>query len=244
MAQAHLELRDVSAGYGGSLAVEAIALDVHAGEVVTLLGANGAGKSTTLRAISGMVRPSAGSIVFGGTDITTLRPDEIVRAGIVHVPEGRDVFAGLSVRDNLLAGGYVHRASQHEVGAVHELFPVLRERGDQLAGSLSGGEQQMLAIGRGLMSQPKLLLLDEPTLGLAPLIIERIFDALEEINARGTTVLLVEQNANVALAASDRAYVLATGRIVLTDDSAELLGSDVLRQAYLGHAAASTGGGS
>jgi branched-chain amino acid transport system ATP-binding protein len=140
LAQTNLALRDVSAGYGGSLALESLSLDVCAGEVVTLLGANGAGKSTTLRAISGMVRPTAGSIRFGDTDLTALRPDEIVRAGIVHVPEGRNVFAGLSVRDNLLAGGYLHRAGTRDLGEVHELFPVLRERGDQLAGSLSGGE--------------------------------------------------------------------------------------------------------
>jgi len=232
-----LELRDVSSGYGQLLAVRRLSLEVRHGEVVALLGANGAGKTTTLRTISGMLRPRDGEIVYDGESIAGAKPDRIVRRGAVHVPEGRQVFASLSVRDNLRLGAITRTGDAmvaKDLARVHELFPKLAERGDQLAGSLSGGEQQMLAIGRALMCRPRFLMLDEPSLGLSPLFVERIFDAIDEINEQGTTILLVEQNARIALAASDRAYVLASGEVVLEGASEALADDPRLHATYLG----------
>jgi branched-chain amino acid transport system ATP-binding protein len=213
-----------------------VSLSVAAGEIVTLIGANGAGKTTTLRTISGLVRATGGRITFRGRRIDRLPAHEIVRAGIGHAPEGRRVFPRLSVRENLEMGAFARRDDRVEADfeRVHDLFPVLKERADQAAGTLSGGEQQMLAIGRALMGGPSLLMLDEPSLGLAPRFVQLIFSTLEQINAQGTTVLLVEQNAQMALRLAGRGYVIETGEIVLTDTGANLLGSDRVRKAYLG----------
>jgi branched-chain amino acid transport system ATP-binding protein len=210
---------------------------VHRGEVVTLIGSNGAGKSTTLRAISRIVRPRAGSIHYGGQDVTRLAPDAIVRRGIAHSPEGRQVLARQSVRDNLEMGAYVRNdpeGVERDIERQFTLFPRLRERQNQLAGTLSGGEQQMLAIARALMSRPKLLLLDEPSLGLAPIIVREIFRIINELHASGTTILLVEQNARLALANADRGYVLEAGRITIAGKASELLDDPRVKQAYLG----------
>ncbi len=212
-------------------------MSVYPGEVVTLIGANGAGKSTTLRAISRIVNPRAGHIIYGGRDITRLRPDEVVRLGIAQSPEGRRMLARQSVYDNLLLGAYT-RADKAEVQADIERqfqrFPRLKERRAQLAGTLSGGEQQMLAIARALMSRPRLLLLDEPSLGLAPIIVREIFSIIDDLRATGVTILLVEQNANLALQHADRGYVLETGHITTSGNGAELLQDDRVRRAYLG----------
>jgi branched-chain amino acid transport system ATP-binding protein len=232
-----LALRDVSSGYGPLLAIRKLTIEVGRGEVVALLGANGAGKTTTLRTISGMLRAREGSIVYDDDAIESAKPDAIVRGGLVHVPEGRQVFATLTVRDNLRLGA-ITRGDRDGVGKdlerVHALFPVLADRGTQLSGSLSGGEQQMLAIGRALMCRPRFLMLDEPSLGLSPLYVERIFDAIDEINEQGTTILLVEQNARLALAASDRAYVLVGGEVALAGRSDDLAGDPRLDATYLG----------
>jgi len=209
-----------------------------------LLGANGAGKSTTLRAISGLLRPRAGHIHFDGADITGAMPDAIVRAGLVQVPEGRQVFARLSVLQNLRLGAMVRGKEARiddDLERIYRLFPRLKERQGQQAGSLSGGEQQMLAIGRGMMANPRFLMLDEPSLGLAPVVIERIFDAIDEINEQGTAILLVEQNARLALEFSDRAYVLVTGRLALSGPSRELLEMPSVREAYLGQTVTASG---
>jgi branched-chain amino acid transport system ATP-binding protein len=231
-----LELREVSVAYGKRRALERVSLGVGAGEIVTLLGANGAGKSTVLRAISGLARPSSGSILYQGRDITTWPPDAIVAAGVSHVPEGREVFADFTVIENLLVGA--HTAVRAEVPArlerVFGIFPVLRQRSAQAAGTLSGGEQQMLAIGRALMASPRVLLLDEPSLGLAPMISREIFRVIERINAGGVTVLLVEQNARRALAVAARGYVLETGRMVASGASRDLAADSRIRAAYLG----------
>jgi branched-chain amino acid transport system ATP-binding protein len=232
-----LELREITCAYGGIAAVRSLSLAVNDGEVVALLGANGAGKSTTLRTISGLMHPRSGSIVFDGKEITRAAPDKIVRGGIVHVPEGRQVFARLSVLQNLMLGAFARGARtgiQDDLTRIYDLFPILKERSAQLAGSFSGGEQQMLAIGRGLMSRPAFLMLDEPSLGLAPIVVERIFEAIDEINEQGTTILLVEQNARLALEFSDRAYVLVTGELALSGPSDELLEMPSVREAYLG----------
>jgi branched-chain amino acid transport system ATP-binding protein len=231
-----LELREVSVAYGKRRALERVSLGVGAGEIVTLLGANGAGKSTVLRAISGLARPSSGSILYQGRDITTWPPDAIVAAGVSHVPEGREVFADFTVIENLLVGA--HTAVRAEVPArlerVFGIFPVLRQRSAQAAGTLSGGEQQMLAIGRALMASPRVLLLDEPSLGLAPMISREIFRVIGRINAGGVTVLLVEQNARRALAVAARGYVLETGRMVASGASRDLAADSRIRAAYLG----------
>lgn len=233
-----LEVEDLSVAYGGVQALRGLSLEVEAGEAVALLGANGAGKSTTLRAISGLVRPAAGSIRFDGQDLTRLPAHAIVELGIAHVPEGRRVFGTLSVEENLNLGGYTRRGRRQAVAEarerVYHLFPRLRERRAQLAGTLSGGEQQMLAIGRGLMASPRLLLLDEPSLGLAPKLVREIFRTVREINRQGVTVLLVEQNANLALRLAHRGYVLETGRLALGGAASELREDPRMREAYLG----------
>jgi branched-chain amino acid transport system ATP-binding protein len=232
-----LRLQGVESWYGSIQALKGISIEVHEGEVVSLIGSNGAGKTTTMRTIHGLMRPKAGSIEFMGRDATKLRTEELVRMGMAQSPEGRRVFPRMSVLENLEMGAFQrddHDEIQADIERVYEMFPRLRERKDQKAGLMSGGEQQMLAMGRALMARPKLLLLDEPSMGLAPLVIRQIFEIVVEINRTGTTVLLVEQNANVALAISHRAYVLETGEVVLSGTGAELLASDAVRKAYLG----------
>jgi branched-chain amino acid transport system ATP-binding protein len=236
-----LELTGVRIHYGGIEAVKGIAMSVDEGEIVTIIGANGAGKTTTLKTISGLKRPTSGKIVFREQRIDVLPAHKIVTLGIGQSPEGRRIFGRMSVRENLEMGMYAAndrkdaRKRAHEsMERVYGLFPVLKERAAQAGGTLSGGEQQMLAIGRALMTQPDLLLLDEPSLGLAPLMVEKIFDIVREINGQGTTVLLVEQNAHMALGVANRGYVLESGEIVLHDDADRLLGNDQVRKAYLG----------
>jgi len=231
-----LGLDGVSVAYGKRRALDGVSLTVAAGEIVTLLGANGSGKSTTLRAISGLVRPSAGRVVFDGRDITRAAPDAIVAAGVGHVPEGREIFPEFTVRENLLVGGHTAPRAAVPEGTerAFALFPVLGQRARQLAGTLSGGEQQMLAIARALMIRPRLLLLDEPSLGLSPRLAREIFDVIARLNAEGTTILLVEQNARRALALASRAYVLETGRVVVSGPAPELAADPRIRAAYLG----------
>ncbi len=232
-----LELRAIEAYYGKIQALKGITLEVPTNSIVTILGANGAGKSTTLRAISGLVPPVRGQILFQGHPIHRLSPHKIVRLGICHVPEGRDIFMGLTVQENLRMGAFTRRDKREirkNLARVYQLFPILQERARQQAGTLSGGEQQMLAIARGLMSNPKLMLLDEPSLGLAPLLVERIFSIIREINREGVTILLVEQNAHLALQFAQYGYVMETGRIALHDTAANLMKNDYVRQAYLG----------
>jgi branched-chain amino acid transport system ATP-binding protein len=232
-----LELRDVRIRYGGIEAVKGISLTVSEGELVTLIGGNGAGKTTTLATISGIKRPSEGEILFEGRRIDNLPPHEIVEMGVSQSPEGRRIFPRMSVRENLSMGAYGRRdggSLGEDFERVFGLFPVLKERERQAGGTLSGGEQQMLAIGRALMSRPRVLMLDEPSMGLAPLFVERIFELLREIHEQGMTILLVEQNAQAALQAADRGYVLESGEIVLEDEADRLLGNDQVRKAYLG----------
>ena len=232
-----LELKVVDAHYGRIQALRKVTMQVDKGEVVALIGSNGAGKTTTLRTISGLMHPTSGSIVFDGREITQTGPEKIVAVGICQSPEGRRLFPRMTVRDNLLMGAYI-RNDKQEIAADMErifvLFPRLKERLTQIAGTLSGGEQQMLAMGRALMARPKLLMLDEPSLGLAPILIETIFQIVREINAQGTPVLLVEQNATKALEVAHRAYVLETGVIVQTGTGKELLASEEVQKAYLG----------
>ncbi|HHW41220.1 MAG TPA: ABC transporter ATP-binding protein [Syntrophomonadaceae bacterium] len=232
-----LALEDVNVYYGAIWALKGINLTVDEGEIVSLIGANGAGKSTTLRAISGVVRSASGRILFRGEELMKLPAHQIVRKGIAQVPEGRRVFANLTVLENLEMGAYT-RSDQREVRrnleSVLDRFPRLRERRNQVAGTLSGGEQQMLAIGRALMTRPRLMLLDEPSMGLAPLLVKEIFSIIQEINREGTTILLVEQNARMALQIAHRAYVLETGRIVLEGPARELLDREEVKKAYLG----------
>jgi branched-chain amino acid transport system ATP-binding protein len=232
-----LTIKDLNVFYGAIHAVCDLSLNVDRGEIVTLIGANGAGKSTTLRAISGLVRARSGSIVFDGEDITTMPPDWVVQMGIGHSPEGRRVFANMSVRENLELGAYTrrdHAAIREDYDRVLTLFPRLKERLSQNAGTLSGGEQQMLAIGRALMGRPRMLLLDEPSLGLAPFLVRDIFKIIRDINAQGTTILLVEQNAHMALGIASRGYVLETGTIILSDSAPALLTNEDVKKAYLG----------
>jgi branched-chain amino acid transport system ATP-binding protein len=232
---AMLELQDVHVKYGAVAALKGVTLEVNEGEIVTLLGANGAGKTTTLRTISGLLRPSSGRLLFDGQPIDAMPAHEVLGIGIGHVPEGRRVFPRMSVLENLEMGAYQQRGGSKDVmERVFALFPVLAERKSQDGGTLSGGEQQMLAIGRALMSRPRLLLLDEPSMGLAPMIVAKIFEIIAEINKDGTTVLLVEQNAAQALKLAGRGYVLETGSIVMSDDAATLLSDDRVRAAYLG----------
>jgi branched-chain amino acid transport system ATP-binding protein len=232
-----LELHDVHVHYGNIHALKGISIEVAEGEIVTLIGANGAGKSTTLNAISGLVRPSAGSIHYDGQDITRIPAHEIVARGVVQVPEGRRIFARLTVRENLLMGAYIvrdRRAVEEGIERVFAMFPRLKEREHQVCGTLSGGEQQMLAIGRALMTRPRVLLMDEPSMGLAPVLVDGIFATIRFLHEEGTTILLVEQNARMALSVADRGYVVETGRIVLTDTAAALQANDAVRRAYLG----------
>ena len=231
-----LSVQDLSVSYGAIRAVHSISFEIKAGEIVTLIGANGAGKSTVLNTLSGLIKPDAGSIMFSGENIVGVKPHKIVEAGLALCPEGRRVFSRMSVAENLEMGGYTHsdeeNAETREL--VYEHFPRLRERRRQMAGTLSGGEQQMLAMGRALMSRPKLLMLDEPSMGLAPLLIEEIFSIIKTLGAAGTTILLVEQNANMALQVANRAYVLEIGKVVKTGTGEALLHDDDVRKAYLG----------
>jgi branched-chain amino acid transport system ATP-binding protein len=233
-----LMLEDVSAGYGAIRALHGVSLSVREGEVVALIGANGAGKTSTLRAISGLVPLSSGRITFRGARLDGLSPEAVVERGVVHVPEGRRIFAELTVAENLTVGAYLHHcdaaANRRRLDEILERFPVLRERQRQLGGTLSGGEQQMLAIARGLMTRPELLLLDEPSMGLAPILVEAVFDILREINRQGTTIFLVEQNATMALGVASRAYVMETGRIVAHDEAERLRANEDVKRAYLG----------
>jgi branched-chain amino acid transport system ATP-binding protein len=231
-----LELHDVHTFYGNIEALKGVSLEVNEGEIVTLIGSNGAGKSTTLRSISGLTPPREGSIRFKGTELGETPPQDIVRLGISQAPEGRHVFTRMSARENLELGAYLRRDAriQEDLDRVYDLFPRLKEREGQRGGTMSGGEQQMLAIGRALMANPKLLLLDEPSMGLAPVLVERIYETIAEINRQGTTILLVEQNANFALDVSKRGYVLETGRVVLADDSKALRENPDVQRAYLG----------
>ncbi len=232
-----LEVSDLVAGYGAITAVKGISLTVNQGEIVTLIGSNGAGKSTTLRAISGVIRPRAGQVTFDGRRIDRLPPHTIVRLGLSHVPEGRGIFHSLSVYENLLMGAYTRNdAREADLERVYRLFPRLKERLSQPGGTLSGGEQQMLAIGRALMARPRLLLLDEPSMGLSPVLVETIFETIQAIRREGATVLLVEQNALMALEIADRAYVLESGELTLQGTGAELSRDDSVRRAYLGEA--------
>ncbi len=231
-----LSIRGLEVGYGTIAALHGIDLDVEKGEIVTLIGANGAGKTTTLRTISGLLKPRKGEVTFNGQNINGVKPHVITARGISHVPEGRGIFSNLTVQDNLELGGYLRKdkISQAEYDRVFTLFPVLKDRFKQNAGTLSGGEQQMLAISRALMSKPAVLLLDEPSLGLAPQMVQTIFRVIREINAEGTTILLVEQNAHMALVTAHRGYVMETGRITITDNTKALLASDRIKKAYLG----------
>jgi branched-chain amino acid transport system ATP-binding protein len=231
-----LDLQDVHTYYGHIHALQGISLNVRRGEVVTLIGANGAGKTTTLKTISGLLHARQGSVTFDGRDITKIAAHHLVKAGIGHAPEGRRIFPRLTVLENLQMGAFTRKGPEikTDVDRVMELFPRLRERTGQLGGTLSGGEQQMLAIGRALMSRPRVLLLDEPSLGLSPLLVQQIFQIIKEINEQGTTVLLVEQNALQALTVAHRGYVLQTGNVVLTGPADELIKNEMVRKAYLG----------
>jgi branched-chain amino acid transport system ATP-binding protein len=232
-----LQVKDIQTYYGAIQALKGISLEVYEGEVVTLIGSNGAGKTTTLRSISGIVPPRTGKIVYQGRDITGLPGHEVAAMGIAHSPEGRRIFPRMTVRENLDMGAFTRRDAEGiraDIERVFELFPRLKEREKQKAGTMSGGEQQMLAMGRALMAQPTVLLLDEPSLGLAPVIVDKIYEIIREINQQGTTILLVEQNANYALDVSARGYVLETGRVALSDDSDALRSNEEVQRAYLG----------
>lgn len=234
-----LEIKNLSVNYGGIRALKGVSLCVEQKKIVTLIGANGAGKSTTLRAITSLVKPSGGQIFFEGEDITNMPTREIVARGIVLVPEGRHVFPNLTVLENLMLGAYLRKDSNQisrDYDYVFELFPKLKERSWQMAGTLSGGEQQMLAVGRALMARPKLIMMDEPSLGLAPLVVRDIFHIISQINAQGVTVLLIEQNANAALKLADTGYVMELGRISMSGGGRDLLQNEQIRSAYLGKA--------
>ena len=232
-----LEVKDIDVYYGAIHALKKLSIKVEQGSIVTLIGANGAGKTTTLKTISGLLRPRSGAIYFKGNEITKVPPEKIVGLGISQVPEGRRVFASMSVLENLEMGAYL-RKKKSEINSdmenVFTRFPRLKERSRQMAGTLSGGEQQMLAIGRALMARPELLLMDEPSMGLAPLLVKEIFEIIKDIKSRGTTILLVEQNANMALSIADYAYVIETGEIVLQGNAKELMHSEDVKNAYLG----------
>lgn len=232
-----LEINNLNVHFGVIHALKGISLKVEEGEIVTLIGANGAGKTTTLRTISGLKKPTSGTILFNGNDITSTSPQDRVRMGISLAPEGRRIFSSMTVLENLELGAYLRRDNaeiKKDISMVYERFPILKERRKQAAGTLSGGEQQMLAIGRALMSRPRLLCLDEPSMGLAPLLVQEIFDIIRDINQKGTTILLVEQNASMALQIANRAYVMETGTITLSGTGTELMRSEDIKKAYLG----------
>ena len=232
-----LRIVDLNVRYGGIEAVRGISFDVNAGEIVTLIGANGAGKSSTLRAISGLVKPAEGRVIFDGDDITGNDPTNVVSKGLMMVPEGRRIFPNLTVLENLKIGAYLRKDDlEQDIERVFGYFPRLKERSWQEGGTLSGGEQQMLAVGRALMGRPKLLMMDEPSLGLAPIVVQGIFEIIRQIHAAGTTVLLIEQNANMALHVADRAYVIENGKIAMEGTGADLLNDEKVRAAYLGSA--------
>ena len=236
MSEPVLKVENINVYYGSIHAIKGISFEVYEGEIVTLIGANGAGKSTTLNTISGLLHPSTGSVAFLGDSLAKIAPHKIVERGLAQVPEGRRVFAQMTVRENLEMGAYTQSSNNiHEdLENVYTLFPRLNERKNQVAGTLSGGEQQMLAMGRALMSRPKLLMLDEPSMGLAPILVEQIFDIIADLHKRGATILLVEQNAQMALSIASRGYVMETGKIVTTGTGKELLSSPEVRKAYLG----------
>ncbi|MCR5024456.1 MAG: ABC transporter ATP-binding protein [Lachnospiraceae bacterium] len=235
MSEEVLRINDLKVNYGGIEAVRGISFHVNKGEIVTLIGANGAGKSSTLRTISGLVKPSGGSVVFGGEDITAKDPTSIVSKGLMMVPEGRRIFPNLTVLENLKMGAYLRNDDlEKDIEMVYGYFPRLKERSWQAGGTLSGGEQQMLAVGRALMGRPKLLMMDEPSLGLAPIVVQGIFDIIRKIHEDGTTVLLIEQNANMALHVADRAYVIENGKISIEGTGKELLENEKVKEAYLG----------
>jgi len=232
-----LEVNNLVVSYGAIRALKGISFDVKKGEIISLIGANGAGKTTTLHSISNLIKKQSGSVIFKGEDITNTTPDKIVKAGLIHVPEGRRVFANLTVKENLEMGAYLRNDKagiKADLEHVYELFPRLRERVKQLAGTLSGGEQQMLAMGRGLMSKPELLLLDEPSMGLAPILVDEIFDIIQKINKDGTTILLVEQNAFKAMSIANRVYILETGQVASSGNSEEMIHDEAVKKAYLG----------
>ncbi|OOM05566.1 ABC transporter ATP-binding protein [Clostridium saccharobutylicum] len=234
-----IKINDLVVAYGGIEALKGISLEVPSGKIVTLVGANGAGKSTTLKSIVGLVKPKSGSIDFEGTDLSKLNTELMVKKGIALVPEGRRVFADLTVLENLKIGAYTRKDTkgiEEDLEKVYSLFPRLKERTWQLSGTLSGGEQQMLAIGRALMSRPKLIMMDEPSLGLAPIVVKELFGIIKRINEEGMTVLLIEQNANAALKIADIGYIMETGRITLSGSGKELLSNDEIKKAYLGEA--------
>ena len=232
-----LKLTDLTVHYGAIQALRGISFDVNEGEIITLIGSNGAGKTTTLHSVSNIIKKTSGKVEFLGNDITNVSADSIVKTGLIQVPEGRRVFANMSVKENLEMGAYTRKDKagiKTDMEKVYELFPRLKERIKQLSGTLSGGEQQMLAMGRALMSNPKLLLLDEPSMGLAPILVDEIFSIIQEINKTGTTILLVEQNAYKALSIADRAYILETGTIIKSGKASDLINDDTVKSAYLG----------
>ena len=232
-----LEVKDLKVSYGSILALKGISFEVKKGEIISLIGANGAGKTTTLHSISNLIKKQSGTVTFKGEDITNLAADKIVKAGLIHVPEGRRVFSNLTVRENLEMGAFLRKDKagiKADLEHVYELFPRLKERVKQLAGTLSGGEQQMLAMGRGLMSKPELLLLDEPSMGLAPILVDEIFDIIQKINADGTTILLVEQNAFKAMSIANRVYILETGEVASSGNAADMIHDEAVKKAYLG----------
>ncbi len=232
-----LEVKDIVAGYSGVPAIHGVSFSIEEGEIVSMVGANGAGKSTILKTVSGLLRPERGTITFAGQRADGLPPHRLVAMGIAHVPEGRRLFARMTVQQNLIMGAYTQRSEAERaetLAEIYEIFPILKERRTQLAGTMSGGEQQMLAIARGMMSRPRLLMLDEPSLGLMPKLVTQIFELIRRIAARGTTILLVEQNVREALELCDRGYVLQTGKVVAEGTGDELLGSELVKKAYLG----------
>lgn len=233
-----LEIKDLRVKYGGITALDGISMKVPDGKIITLVGANGAGKSTTLRSITKLVNPSGGSITYGGKELTHMNTQDIVKMGITLVPEGRHVFADMTVDENLMIGAYLRKDKENfkeDIAFIHEMFPRLKERAKQLSGTLSGGEQQMLAVGRALMSNPKVMMMDEPSLGLAPLVVKDIFNIIQKVNKeKGVTILLIEQNANAALKIADYGYVMETGKIGLEGTGTELLANDRVKELYLG----------